>query len=104
MFDFGRPLQRDLIFDFAVRPFLGSGTKSQIVNVFSSQAQPLDVWTLGPGDDSRRVHLPVSAAQGALVQIRFAFTNPASPRSLGLSDDARELAVCLNRLQIAEAT
>lgn len=103
LFDFGAPLKRDLLFEFSLRPFLGSGTASQTVTVASGIEQQLDVWNLSDKDDSRQLLFPATARRGTLAQIQFQFASPTSPRSLGLSDDARQLAIWLVRIHITEA-
>jgi GT2 family glycosyltransferase len=97
LFDLGTPPKSDLVVDLQLRPFLGSGDAQRTV-VVSAGGVALETWKLGAGDDwHRRLAVPATAVRGSLLMISFRFENPASPRSLGLSEDPRQLAMGLIR-------
>jgi hypothetical protein len=105
MFDFGSPLKDDLAFDFSFHTFHGAGDTTRRVEIKTGRDASLALWELAPGNSvQRRLLVPASAAIGSLLLIRFRFLNPASPRSLGLTGDPRELAIHLVRLRIETAT
>jgi glycosyltransferase involved in cell wall biosynthesis len=105
LFDFGRPVKTNLLFEFTMCIFAGPGEATRFVEVLAGDGRPLDSWVLGPKDGPlRRLLVPASVAMASLVHIRFRFANPASPRSLGLSGDTRQLAMGLVQLRIDAAT
>ena len=104
MFDFGSPLTDDVAFDFSLHAFHGTEETTRRVEIAAGRDVSLELWELAPGNSfHRRLLVPASAAIGSLLLIRFRFLNPASPDSLGLSGDRRELAICLVRLRIEAA-
>lgn len=104
MFDFGSSLKDDVAFDFALHAFHGTEETARRVEITAGRDVSLELWELAPGNIShRRLLVPASAASGSPLLIRFRFLNPASPSSLGLSGDRRELAICLVRLRIEAA-
>lgn len=105
MFDFGSPLKDDVAFDFSFHTFHGTGETTRRVEIKTGRDASLALWELAPGNSfQRRLLVPASAAIGSLLLIRFRFLNPASPSSLGLSGDPRELAIYLVRVRIEAAT
>jgi hypothetical protein len=105
MFDFGSPLKDDVAFDFSFHTFHGAGDTTRRVEIKTARDASLALWELAPGNSvQRRLLVPASAAIGSLLLIRFRFLNPASPSSLGLTGDPRELAIHLVRLRIETAT
>lgn len=93
----------DLVVDLWLRPFLGRGGAVREVDVTLAGA-PHDTWRLGAGDGwHRRVHVPCGSLQGTLLQLGFHFRNTESPSQLGLSDDPRQLAMGLLRMQVTKA-
>jgi len=105
MFDFGTPLKNDLVFDFAVHAFQGPAETTRRVEITYGRDTTLAQWEIAAGSScERRVAVPVFAANGSLLLLRFRFLNTASPHSLGLSADRRELAIHLVRLRIEAAT
>jgi hypothetical protein len=105
MFDFGSPLDHDVAFDFSLNAFHGTGQTTRRVEIRTDRDASLALWEIAPGASfQRRLLVPASAAIGSLLLIRFRFLNPASPSSLGLSGDQRELAIFLVRVRIETAT
>lgn len=94
--------RRELAVDLWLRPFVGHGDGVRDVEVSVGGALH-DTWRLTADDGGhRRVAVPVRALRGGLLEIGFRFGSTASPQELGLSDDPRQLAMGLLRMQVSE--
>jgi hypothetical protein len=104
MFDFGCPLKDDVAFDFSFHTFHGTGQTTRRIEISAGGHASLALWEIAPGKSFQpRLVVPASAAIGSLLLIRFRFLNPASPKSLGLSGDPRELTIHLVKVRIEAA-
>lgn len=100
--DGGDGAARDLAIDLWLRPFLGQGDTAREVEVTVSGARR-DTWRLAAGDGwHRRLTVPVQALRSGLLEVGFRFRNTSSPLELGLSDDPRQLAMGLLRMQVTQ--
>jgi len=103
LFDFGRPPAADLVFHFLLRPYAGPRNATRTVEISAYGASSLAVWKLAPGAAQLRLLVPAATAIRSLVLIRLRFPDAASPRSLGISADRRELAMHLQEIRIEAA-
>jgi hypothetical protein len=82
----------DYILDIRCAPFEAPGAELQVVEVWVND-QVAGRFAAAPGLQGYRVAIAGSLLRAGFNEIRFRYAWTASPRSLNLSDDARELAV-----------
>jgi hypothetical protein len=80
-------------------PFQYPGAPPQAIDV-QVNGRPLVQLTLSGGMQSYRVAVPAALLRHNLNLVRFAYRYAASPRSVGMSDDPRRLAVQFSQLQL----
>ncbi len=89
------PSTEDIIIEFAGEPFLW-GTLIEQTVFFSVGEKPLSSWTLGRDKSTHRYQLNIPrerfTSSGTLI-LQLRYSDPRSPRALGISSDPRLLAV-----------
>jgi hypothetical protein len=89
----------DYILDVRCAPFTAPGAELQVVEVWVND-QVAGRFAAAPGLQDYRVAIVGSLLRAGFNEIRFRYAWTASPRSLNLSDDARELAVQFDRIAL----
>ena len=89
----------DYVLEIEWGPFSGPGVGPQVVQI-ELNGGSVGSATLAGGVQQDRIDLPVALLRTNLNQLRFRYQFAVSPKSLGLSDDARTLAVQVNRLRL----
>lgn len=91
----------ELAIDLWLRPFLGTGQAARAVEVRVGD-QVVDHWDLNATDGwHRRIEVAMLDQMPGPIRLGFTFANTESPSQLGLSDDARQLAMGLLRLRVS---
>ncbi len=104
-----RPGAPPLFFNALVRPFLAKG-HSRLDVALTANGVPVAEWSFDSSRAAdrnwswRHVQLPAAVSASGDIQIVMSIRSPASPRSLGLSADLRDLGIAIRRFSLeAEA-
>jgi hypothetical protein len=82
-------------------PFVPGERPEQRVAVLANDQQIAN-WTFRNGDSRTelRAEIPANVVRSDDLKLVFRITDPVSPKSLGLSDDARNLGLMVQKLRI----
>lgn len=101
--DLDEPHDGDLELEFEFRPFFAGAHQSQRVEL-SVNGTLIDTWKLSPAKQKwsqRRVRIAKNIWNAIRpAEINFVYSEPKSPKELGVSKDRRRLAIGLKTLTI----
>ncbi len=96
LFDLGGPQAAGLIVELEVAGFLPGSAAPPAAEVYLKDSL-LETWTLEENALYKQVRIPPEEIRNGVVLLKLKFPVTRSPRSVGLSDDQRELAMRLVR-------
>ena len=103
MFDVGTRPTTDLEFEFSLAVYQAAKRGTREVVIETSRGERIGQWTLSAPEMKFSLIVPAAAWTGSRICLRFRFTEPVSPRELGLSTDRRALSIKLRQLRIGES-
>ncbi len=94
----------DYVLELRVAPFRPRDveTRAQLIDVWINDTM-VESLPLNPGIREYRIDVPAAAIRRGFNEVRFRYEWVASPRSLGVSNDPRELAVRFERISLIRA-
>jgi hypothetical protein len=101
LFDVDRRPLDDHVLELELTPFIRPGEACRRVHVTVGAASPVSIDVRSAG--WMTLPVPASSFQASMLAVVFRFDAPASPASVGMSDDDRELSIMLSgaRLRVA---
>ena len=97
--------QSDLILEFDVRPFLWGEKTVQEVVITDDTGKVLKKWVFKKGEIWKNTNIPVSGSliKNGTLELNFAFSDLASPKDLGKSNDTRKLGIGFYTVKIKKS-
>ena len=95
------PSDQDLVLEASLHPFIVPGKHdSQMVNVFIN-GNPIDQWMFTEeGEQEKTLIIPNSWTSQGVLSINLEMPDAKSPKELGVSEDARKLAIAIHSISL----